>query len=651
MNVNSLGFNKEDNLLYAIAVGNGVDSLGNAVSKTDLVMFDAQGNSYRIGETPYRSWTGDFDDQGNLWSFDSSMDRVAVIDVDQRDADGNPVTTVYKFDKSAFTERCYDLALDASTQSFRGVCRPAYEGANATLLVVDISGATPQFSTIEITKTEIDGVTHAGSPLMTFGAAIYDADGQLYVGGNSGDHDMDNATGSSGAIFKVVIDEAAGDAKLVLLSEAPKSYSNDGAADPTAESPFGEVDLESSVLLRDLSLIATTEGALTYDDTLNGGAGEDTISGGIGEDAAFGGSDGDTLSGNDGNDYLNGGSGSNPNGIISFYDDDGNRYDQFGNLLPADDDVLYGGAGQDELFGSAGHDLLDGGADNDVLKGGSGRDFLYGGAGDDLLYGGRQADVLYGQSGQDTLRGGAGNDVLDGGESDDVLKGNTGNDAITGGLGNDRLLGNAGNDTLDGGHGLDDLLGGSGDDSLLGGLGDDTLNGGSGSDELDGGDGADRLLGSSGNDQLHGQDGNDNLNGGSGNDVLSGGAGSDYLTGWTGNDVLDGGAGRDRIYLGTGEDVATGGSDADRFVFRNGDLDGATNTITDFSVFEGDRLDLRQNDLLSGGDTTQDWLSNNASIDQNGDVTLTVETTAIQLEGLGLSDEADLFAMSDSFLF
>lgn len=121
VNVNSMGFNAENDMLYAIAVGNGVDALGQAVGYSDLVMIDAQGNSYRIGETPYRSWTGDFDDQGNLWSFQSSMDHIAVIDVDQSDENGNPVTTVYNLPNDLIGARVYDVAFNAATQSFYGV--------------------------------------------------------------------------------------------------------------------------------------------------------------------------------------------------------------------------------------------------------------------------------------------------------------------------------------------------------------------------------------------------------------------------------------------------------------------------------------------------------------------------------------------------
>lgn len=223
VNVNSMGFNAEDDLLYAIAVGTGVDSLGNAVARSDLVMLDAEGNSYRIGETPYRSWTGDFDDQGNLWSFHSSMDRISVIDVDALDANGNPEVTVHRLPSALVTHRVYDVAFDANTQCFYGVARPPAEGEDTILLVVDISSGAPEFTLVPVTSTVVDGVTLDGVPAVTFGAAIMDADGNLFVGGNNGDHDMNNATGNSGGIYQVVIDPDTGEASLVLLTDAPGS--------------------------------------------------------------------------------------------------------------------------------------------------------------------------------------------------------------------------------------------------------------------------------------------------------------------------------------------------------------------------------------------------------------------------------------------
>jgi len=648
VNVNSMGFNAEDDLLYAIAVGDGVDALGQVVSRSDLMMIDAEGNSYRIGETPYRSWTGDFDDQGNLWSFQSSMDRVAVIDVDSFDADGNPVNTVYRMPADLVEVRVYDVAFNAATQSFYGVARPNTEGADTVLLVIDIAGGAPEFSTIPVTSTVIDGTTLSGAPAMTFGAAIVDADGNLYVGGNSGDHDMNNSTPSSGAIYQVIIDPATGEASLHLMEEAPRSYSNDGGADPTAESPFVQVDINSSVLVADLSLVATTEGKLSYDDTLSGNAGNDSLSGGIGTDTLIGGSSGDVLEGDDGNDNLHGGAGDGgSSGIISTYDEDGVRYDQYGNILQEDDDILMGGAGNDTLTGSAGHDTLDGGVADDVLSGGSGSDALYGGEGADDLSGGSEADVLSGGSGDDQLDGGSGDDALFGDAGQDALSGGSGNDVLSGGVGSDVLSGGSGNDTLAGGRNNDQIDGESGADVLQGGHGDDDLKGGSGSDTLEGDEGDDTLEGGSGDDVLDGGDDRDELKGGSGNDVLNGGADNDYLNGGSGDDILDGGSGDDRIYLGAGDDVATGGVGADRFIFRSDDIDGSTDVITDFSVAGGDRLDVRGLNLDANGADMAEWFGANVSVVgyDNVQISFGVGTTLL------LEDAAaDFDQMIDSIL-
>lgn len=653
VNVNSMGYNVENDLLYAIAVNDGVDSLGQTVSRADLIMIDAVGNSYRIGETPYRAWSGDFDDQGNLWSFQSSMDHIAVIDVDQLDDNGNPAVTVFKMPKDLVGVSVYDVAFDAASQKFFGMARPPSEGQDTILLVVDISGGEPQFDSIAVTSTVIDGVTHEGAPAMTFGAAIIDADGTLYVGGNAGDHDMNNATSNAGGIYQVEIDLDTGEASLILIEEAPKSYSNDGAADPTAESPFNPVDPEAKLLLRDLTLVATTEGVLSYDDSLYGGAGQDIINGNIGTDTILGNANGDQIYGGDGNDVLHGGSGGLEGGaIVSTYDQNGLRYDQWGNLLEEDDDYLSGGDGDDMLSGAAGHDTLDGGAGDDILSGGSGDDTLNGGDGNDSLSGGAQKDILNGDAGQDVLDGGSDDDTLDGGGDDDQLSGGSGNDILIGGAGADILEGGSGDDVLNGSAGDDVLRGGSGNDILQAGAGADELRGGSGNDTLLAGDDGSVLKGGSGNDVLTGAAGRDNLNGGSQNDVLSGGGGKDFLNGSDGDDTLDGGAGRDRLYMGAGQDTATGGAGADRFVFRSQDVDGSTDTIFGFSLSDNDILDFRGLNFDGGGQNLADWFAAHVSLASGSNVQVNLGGgTLLILNDVDPSILSDLDLLQDAFLF
>ena len=497
--INAVGFNQEDNMIYGIAVGNGTDALGNQVSRTDLIMMDASGNSYRIGETPYASWTGDFDDSGNLWAFHSSMDRVTMIDVGTLDADGNPISTTFKFPHDMITDKVWDVTYDAQSEMFYGVVSPSQNGGNGRLMCIDVSavatGGEPVFSIIELTDTMVDGVLQNGLPRTAYGAAMIDGDGNLYVGGNNSDHDLDADTGTSGAIYRVHRDTATGTGYLELVSDAPRSSSNDGAIDPRSADPFNEVDISANVLIRSPELVVTAQADNSYDDQINAGAGHDDAYGGLGSDQIVGLSAGDTLSGGIGEDALYGGAGPDwqDNGLISIYDDDGVRYDQFGNILQEDDDIIYGGIGDDLLDGSAGHDYLDGGSGEDDLSGGTGNDTLHGGEGHDQLNGGGQDDQIYGDTGNDTLVGGsddddlhgaAGVDILNGGLGDDFLFGGVDDDQLFGGYGNDRLEGGSNNDTLTDISGLNDLFGGSGDDFLIGGSGVDNLNGGSGNDTL-----------------------------------------------------------------------------------------------------------------------------------------------------------------------
>lgn len=131
-------------------------------------------------------------------------------------------------------------------------------------------------------------------------------------------------------------------------------------------------------------------------------------------------------------------------------------------------------------------------------------------------------------------------------------------------------------------------------DTIIGLDGDDTLYGGWANDSLVGGAGADNLYGGADHDTLDGGTENDTLIGFEGNDSLIGGAGDDSLHGGLEMDTLDG---------GTGSNSLTGGSDADVFAISIG----GDNTLTDFSIAEGDRIDvsaLRISDFTSILDVT-----------------------------------------------
>jgi hypothetical protein len=99
------------------------------------------------------------------------------------------------------------------------------------------------------------------------------------------------------------------------------------------------------------------------------------------------------------------------------------------------DDLLYGGTGNEKLKGKGGNDALFGEAGNDILQGGRGQDVLQGGAGSDVLFGG---------AGPNLLDGGAGNDALFGGNHAELIAGGAGNDVIRTGGGADVILFNRG---------------------------------------------------------------------------------------------------------------------------------------------------------------------------------------------------------------
>jgi len=103
--------------------------------------------------------------------------------------------------------------------------------------------------------------------------------------------------------------------------------------------------------------------------------------------------------------------------------------------------------------------------------------------------------------------------------------------------------------------------------------------------------------GANGNDKIYGLQENDSLAGLNGNDSLYGGAGSDTLIGGDGNDLLDG---WHKSFQVGQIDELTGGEGSDTFVLGD-DTDGVYYLgdgyakINDYSLFEGDKLELTGN--------------------------------------------------------
>ena len=180
----------------------------------------------------------------------------------------------------------------------------------------------------------------------------------------------------------------------------------------------------------------TPQVTVDFDATYVGTVDDDSLIGGTADDLMFGGDGYDILSGFSGND------------------------------------VLYGNVGLDTVDGGPGNDLIYGGQDDDLLSGGAGNDTLVGGlnspetfvfrdgqlwipAGQDSLSGGAGDDLVYGNQGDDLLAGGSGDDTLYGGQDADRLTGGADDDLLYGGLGGDAFVYSDANDGRDTIHGFD----------------------------------------------------------------------------------------------------------------------------------------------------------------------------------------------------
>ena len=165
------------------------------------------------------------------------------------------------------------------------------------------------------------------------------------------------------------------------------------------------------------------------------------------------------------------------------------------------------------------------------LLGGVAGDDISGTAGHDAIMGSSLGEHIFGLEGNDILTGGEGNDILNGGDGSDTASYLNSATAVTVNLDAGTATGGDGNDTL---ASIENIIGSQFDDSLTG---DNNVN------------------------HISGDAGTDTLIGGLGNDILTGGDGADIFK-WTADDI----------------NIASGAPFSD--------------TITDFSITEGDKLDL-----------------------------------------------------------
>jgi Ca2+-binding RTX toxin-like protein len=333
-----------------------------------------------------------------------------------------------------------------------------------------------------------------------------------------------------------------------------------------------------------------------FNDFINGINGDDTILGGNGDDYLLGGSGNDTL-------IFNDDSSVNASLLFSRASGDGTDYvSEFENVI-----------------GTSFNDFLEGNDVANIIKGGGGNDFIQGMDGNDTLEGGSGNDTLFGYRDHDLMTGGFGNDIFGFNDllifpeqnSDTLTDFTSGSDKIflfdyiftplAYGIYSDMFISSNGtvvaqdtNDFLLYNKNTGDFFydaDGSGSASafLIANLLPNTTL--LASDFVHYSPIAEptitglKILGTLGGESLSGTANDDTINGLQGIDTISAGSGNDTIRGGQDSDTLTGGLGAD-MFTWQLTDKSYGLSVANH----------ATDTITDFSLIQNDKLDLR--DLL-----------------------------------------------------
>lgn len=394
-----------------------------------------------------------------------------------------------------------------------------------------------------------------------------------------------------------------------------------------------------------------------YNDTLTGNGSANIIEGGAGNDTLNGAGGTDTLS------YESAGAGI----TINLATATGQNTGGAGTDTISNFENLRGSAYNDTLTGTSGNNVIEGGAGNDTINAQGGTDTLTyanaagavtvslavatgqntGGAGTDTvsnfenLTGSMFDDVLTGSTGANTINGGDGNDTIQGGAGNDILNGGNGTDTASyAGAGSAVTVNlttttgqntvGAGTDTLSG---FENLRGSSFNDTLTGNASSNVIEGGAGNDTINGAGGTDTVSYTSAGSAVTvnlttttGQNtvgagtdtitNTENLTGSGFNDTLTGNSSANTIIGGAGNDNINGGGGGDFLYGGAGTDTMTGSTGGDVFVFENATAFGGSDTITDFSTAQVDKLNI--SDLLDAYDPLNDAISDFVRITDNG---------------------------------
>lgn len=378
-------------------------------------------------------------------------------------------------------------------------------------------------------------------------------------------------------------------------------------------------------------------------DVIIGGGGTDWI-------YAYGGDD--TIIGGTGYDHMHGGEGDD---VYYFEIGDSVNEDRVVEMAGEGDDMVLFGTGIDPedvyAWTYSGSLYVQYSANDKVLIGGG---FDVSGATDIGSY---LEKIVFADNTEWDLTNGL---YLRASEAGQELRGSVYGDTIIGSGGTDWIYGYAGNDTIIGGTGYDHMYGGDGDDVYVFNLGDslnqdrvvenlsegfDTIIFGAGIDPGDiyaWTDAGSLYLKYSANDTLFiagGYGGATNigdylekivfadntewdltqgllLRASAAGQGLAGSDQDDRIYGSSGTDWIYGHGGDDIIFGGGGSDYLTGGAGADIFGFMADDVGNGADHILDFSLLDGDAIDLR--DVLSGYDPLLDDIADFISFNDGG---------------------------------
>ena len=369
-----------------------------------------------------------------------------------------------------------------------------------------------------------------------------------------------------------------------------------------------------------------------FDDTLTGGSGVDTLFGGKGNDILDGGSNLDVLIGQEGDDTYLYSSGSKIINETSgndklIFDSAWAPSDLFvsGNIIgftSSSDTISFNDINQIELFSFSGM------ADMTLTQ-------LIAATSAGSQTGTNADDTFTGTSAVENFDGLAGSDTVDYSASPAAIKVDLLNGSASGGDANgDQMTSIENIIGSDLATGRDQIWGDNNDNALYGMAGKDILEGGGGADIIDGGAGWDyarytrSASGVTVNLETNVNTGGDaqgdtllNIEavmGSNYNDSIHGGSGNDYLLGQNGDDIL---------YGGDGLDYIVGGSGSDTFTFDRISGTDPVDSILDFTLSDGDKLDI--SDILSGYDPLTDAITDFVQITDNG----TDSTIAVDVDG------------------